>query len=233
MSNTITGPLSIVVSYHPGWDPQQAPWIFPLVIFVGGLAICTGLALGIVKKFPRWSYPYVSYFIFLLAFVATYWINRTPWDLSESWVLFIVVGVLILVTWRLPAFRPFYANLSRDWTLLSYGLYACTLLILGTHDSDESPVLNLWVLLPSLIGISGALAHLRLTSAVQRIGALLLCMFVGVLMWWSPVFSGMMGSWQGFLIVTGVLLAAWGILAALIMAPILVGVFSIWLQVEG
>ena len=233
----ISGPLGIMVGYHPGWDPQQLPWVFPLVMILGGLAICAGLAIGAVKKFPRWSYPYAIYAIFLLTFVATYWINRTPWDINhEGWVLFVVVGVSILVTWWLPAFRPFYANVRRDWTLLSYGLYACTLFILGTHDSDESPVLNLWVLLPSLIGIAGALAHLRLASATRRIGALLLSMSVGVVIWWSPVFSGNTGTWQGTLVVTGILLMIWGILAALIIAPMLVGVFNLFgskLKVEG
>jgi hypothetical protein len=224
----ITGPLAIIQSYHPGWDPQRAPWVFPLVMILGGLAICTGLAIGVVKNFPRWSYPYATYAVFLLTFLATYWINRTPWDINhEGWVLFVVVGVSILVTWWLPAFRPFYANLRRDWTLLSYGLYACTLFILGTHDSDESPVLNLWVVLPSLIGIVGALAHLRLASATRRFGVLLLSMSVGVFIWWSPVFGGMTGTWQGTLVVTGILLMIWGILGALIIAPILVGVFNL------
>ena len=224
----ISGPLGIIQSYHPGWDPQRLPWIYPLVMVLGGLTICAGLAIGTVKKFPRWSYPYAIYAIFLLTFLATYLINRTPWDINhEGWVLFVVVGASILVTWRLPAFRPFYANLRQDWTLLSYGLYACTLFILGTHDSDESPVLNLWVLLPSLIGIGGALAHLRLASATRRIGVLLLSMSVGVVIWWSPVLSGNTGTWQGTLVVTGILLMIWGILGALIMAPILVGVFNL------
>ena len=224
----IAGPVGIIQGYHPGWDPQRLPWIFPLVMVLGGLAICTGLAIGAVKKFPRWSYPYAIYAIFLLTFVATYAINRTPWDINhEGWVLFVVLGLSILVTWRLPAFRPFYANVRQDWTLLSYGLYACTLFILGTHDSDESPVLNLWVLLPSLIGIAGALAHLRLASATRRTGILLLSMSVGVVIWWSPVFSGNTGTWQGTLVVTGILLMIWGVLAALIIAPILVGVFTL------
>lgn len=233
----ISGPLAIAVSYHPGWDPQKFPWVFSVLEVVAGLAICTGLAIGAVKKFPRWSYPYAIYAIFLLTFLATYAINRTPWDINhEGWVLFLVVGISILATWWLPAFRPFYANLRRDWTLLSYGLYACTLLLMGTHDSDESPVLNLWVLLPSLISITGALAHLRLTSATKRVGVLLLSMSVGVFLWWSPVFSGNTGTWQGTLVVTGILLMFWGILAALIMVPILVGVFNLLgskLKVEG
>ncbi len=84
------------------------------------------------------------------------------------------------------------------------------------------------MLLPSLIGILGALAHLRLASAVRRISVLLLSMLVGVLIWWSPVYDGMSGSWAGILVVTGILLSAWGILAALIIAPILVGVFALY-----
>ncbi len=76
------------------------------------------------------------------------------------------------------------------------------------------------------VGLVGALAHLRLASAVHRFAVLLLSMLIGVIFWTFPVFDGMMGSWGGFLQVLGLLLAVSGVLAALILAPILVGVFT-------
>ena len=223
----ITGPGAILLSYHPWWDPGRWSWVAPLFVIVAVLSIAIGLVLGVLRKFPRWSYPYAVYGVILLTFLATYWINRTPWDINhESLILFLVVGLSILITWSVPITRPFYTNLRRDWTPLSYGLYACTLFLFATQDQDESPTLTLLVLLPSLIALLGALAHLRLASAVQRFAVLLLSMLLGAFIWTLPVFGGMMGSRESFLQALGMLLTIWGILAALILAPILVGVFN-------
>ncbi len=46
---------------------------------------------------------------------------------SSARLWLVVVALAILITWWTPITRPFYTNLRRDWTLLSYGLYACTL----------------------------------------------------------------------------------------------------------
>jgi hypothetical protein len=68
--------------------------------------------------------------------------------------------------------------------------------------------------------------NLRLASAAQRFAVLLLSMLLGVIFWSLPVFDGMMGSWEGFLVVLGLVLSVCGVLAALILAPMLVGVFT-------
>jgi len=220
------GPISLVVSYHPGWDPARLPWVLPLYTALAIVMIFLGFILGLLRKFPRWSYPYAILVVILLTFAVTYLINRTPWDINhEGLILLLVVILSFLATRWLPATRPFYANLRHDWTLLSYGLYACTLFLFGTTDHDETPRLNLLVLLPSLVGLLGAVIHLRLASPIRRVAVLLLSMLVGVFLWVLPVFNGMMGSWGAFLVVLGLLLSAWGILVALILAPILINVF--------
>jgi len=217
------GPLAVVHSYHPWWDPQQLPWISSIFVIVAALLLCAGFILGALKKFPRWSYPYAIYVVILITFLATYLVNGTPWDINhEGYILLWVAVLSVLVTAPLPFFRPFYANIRQDWMLLSYGLYAFTLFTLILHDQDVFPRLNFLVLLPSLIGILGALAHLRLASAAQRAGVLILGALAAVPL---TMFTGY-GSWMELLRAAGPVLAVWGVLVGLLLAPILAGTFA-------
>jgi hypothetical protein len=224
----LLGPLAMVMSYHPWWEPRQLPWLFPFFISLIFLAVGLSFIFGAVQKFPRWSYPSAIYLIFLLTFIVTYLLNGTPWDINhEGGILLLVTGLLFLVIWWLPPTRPYVANLRFDWTLLSYGLYACTLMLVSTQDHDETPYLNLLVLLPSIIWLLGALAHLRLSSAKPRVGVLLLSVLLGVSIWWSPVFDGMSGSLAGVFVVLGIMLSFCVILGGLVIAPILIGVITV------
>ncbi len=223
----ILGPLVTVMSYHPWWDPQQLPWLFTLYIGLACLAISLSFIIGSIRKFPRWSYPSAIYLILMLTFLVTYLVNGTPWDINhEGGILLLVMGLSFLATWLLPPLRPFLANLRLDWTLLSYGMYACSLLLLSSQDHDEVPYLNLLVLFPSIIWILGALAHLRLASARLRVWVLILSVLLGVSIWWSPVIAGNSGSLVGFLVVFGIMMLFFVILAGLVLAPILIGAIT-------
>jgi hypothetical protein len=223
----ILGPLVTVMSYHPWWDPQQLPWVFPLFIGLACLAISLSFIVGAIHKFPRWSYPSAIYLILMLTFLVTYLVNGTAWDInSEGGILFLVMGLLFVLSWLLPPLRPLLANLRLDWTLLSYGMYACSLLLLSSQDHDEVPYLNWVALLPTVIWIAGALAHLRLASAKLRVGVLLLSVLLGLSIWWSPVIAGNSSTLAGFLVVSGIMLAFWAVLAGLVLAPILIGVIT-------
>lgn len=214
------GPLFILVGYYPSWNSQQVPWFRSLYWVVATLLIGFGMVLGVLKKFPRWSYPYAIYSLILLNVVASYFVSRT------ILVSLLLIGLPILASVSLQAFRPFYTNIRQDWTLLSYGLYACTIFILALVDGDDYPTLNFLALMPSIIGILGALVHLRLTSSLQRVLVLELSMLVGVIVWTIPIFNGMLGSWESLLVALGYLVVAWCMLAALILVPLLVGIFS-------
>ena len=221
----ILGPLAMVMSYHPWWDPEQLPWLFPLYIGVAFLTTSLSFIIGTIRKFPRWSYPSAIYLFLILTFIMPTLVKGTYWDISQkSGLLFLVMGLYFLAAWRLTPFKPFLANLRQDWTLLSYGMYACTLLLASSQDHDEVPFLNLVALLPSLIWLCGALAHLRLTSAKLRVGVLILSVLLGVAIMWSPVFKGMSGSLAGFLIVLSITLVMTAVLAGLVLAPMLIGV---------
>lgn len=216
------GPLAVIHSYHPWWDPQELPWISSAFLIVAAFSLCAGFILGALKKFPRWSYPYTSFVVILITFLATYLVNGMPWDINhEGYILLWVAVLSVLVTAPLPFFRPFYTNIRRDLTLLSYGLYAFTLFTLTAHDQDAFPRLNLLVLLPSLIGILGALAHLRLSSAPWRTAALILGALAGVPLTMFTLY----GSWMELLKAAGFVLAVWGVLVGLLLAPVLAGLF--------
>ena len=223
----LLGPLATVMSYHPWWEPIQLPWLNTLFIGLVSLAVGFSFIFGAVQKFPRWSYPSAFYLIILLTFMVTYLVNGTPWDINhEGGILLLVMGLSFLVIWWLPPTRPFITNLRFDWTLLSYGLYACTLMLVSSQDHDEIPYLNLLALLPSIIWLLGALAHLRLSSAKLRVWVLLLSVLLGVSIWWSPVFDGASDSLAGIFVVLGIMISSWVILGGLVIAPILIGVIA-------
>jgi hypothetical protein len=221
------GPVSVVVSYHPWWEPSELPWISPTLTGLTISLICFGFVIGLFNKFPRGSYPYGVMGFILLTFLAGEAIRRMPWNNHyEGYIRLLVIALVVLISWRIPALRCYYSNIRWDWTLLSYGLYACILFLLASQDHDEVPYLNALVLLPTLITIAGALAHLRLASAMQRVLVLVFSMFLGVFLWWFPVFDGMVGSWQGFLVVSGMLLAIWACLMLWILAPMVIGIVT-------
>jgi hypothetical protein len=223
----LPGPLTPLLSYHPWWDPNKLPFIAAarLPVTVGLLIL--GFLLGILKQFPRWSYLYSLYILFILPFGVIYLIDSILFNINpdiEGYILMLLVVLAIIASRFLLFLRPFFTNIRQDWTLLSYAFYACTFFLLSTNDMDESPVYNLQVLLPSLITWLGALAYLRLVDPLKKVGALLGAILLGVLIWWWPVFGSNSGSLVGLLTVSGMLLSSWMILGGLILAPILINV---------
>ena len=218
------GPIAMVVSYHPWWDPEASTWVFPSYGAMAILLVVAGLVIGAVRKFPRWSYPYTILGVFALTFGATYLLNGTPWDINHEALVLIGVFVLaILVTAFIPAFRPLYANIRADHTLLSYALYATAMLFFSAQDHDVIQHLNLLALAPSIFSLLGALAYLRVTSQRHRIFALVIAASLGTIFWLGPVFDGMMGSLSSVGTVLELMLVWWGFLVGLILAPVLIG----------
>jgi hypothetical protein len=223
----VAGPLMVVVSYHPWWDPAGARWTDPLAIGAISLLISLGFGIGAMRRFPRWSYPYAFYLLMLLIFAVTYLVNGTPWDINhEPAVALAVIAAAALVMTAVPALRPFYANVRRDWTLLSYGLFAFSMIIFCTQDRDVSPRLTFLVLLPSLITLAGAFLYLRLASTAWRIAALLASTLLGGLVWIVPLFDTMIGSMTDFIVSLRLLLTVWGALGGLLIVPALIAVFT-------
>ena len=134
----IAGPVRIILSYQPGWQPADASYNYFWFLLVSFLLILVGLVLGIVKKFPRWSYPYAFYlaFAFYLLIVYANYLFNWNFRLVNNFFLYIL---MILVLFWLPPFRTFYRRVSDDWTVLTYGLYALVLFLLSGVDFSETP----------------------------------------------------------------------------------------------
>ena len=105
-------------------------------------------------------------------------------------------------------------------------MFVFTILVFSITDHDESPHLTLLVLQPSLIVIAGALPHLRLASLSNKMIALIASMFLAALIYLLLIFDGMSGSWLSFGVVLVMLVKIWTFLGALILAPVVVGVFA-------
>ena len=222
----IVGPVSLINLYLPALGLELKPLSFSLVMVVDFLLMSAGFILGLVKKFPRWSYPYVILWVALITVLITWPANPQSPIKNGLLVLIATALLFLLATFRLAVFRPFYQNIRQDWTLLSYGLFAFSILVFSSTDKDEAPLLTFLVLLPSLITIAGALVHLRLNSAILRVAILVVSTNLAFLLMYLPVFDGMSGSLPGFLAVCFVIMGLWAIFSTLILSPILVGVYQ-------
>ncbi len=222
----IVGPMSLINSYLPELGLDMKPLTFSLVMVIDFLLMSAGFILGLFKRFPRWSYPFVVLWIGLITVLITWPANRLSPIRNGPLVLIATALLFVLATYRLRSFRPFYQNIGQDWTVLSYGLFAFTILVFSGTDKDESPVLTFSVLLPSLLTIAGALVHLRLNSAILRVAVLVMSTNLSFLLMYLPVFNGMDGSLFGFLAVCFVVIGLWALFSALILSPILVSVYQ-------
>jgi hypothetical protein len=221
------GPVSMILIYRPWPATPDYAWVVPLLVTLQYVLIGAGVLIGVLRRFPRWSYPYVVVAVIYLAFYyVPRWLASTSLSGIKPLIPLLLILLIFLVTRWLPPFRPFYTNLRGDWTLLSYGLYACAIMLLSSQDRDEAPYLTFFVLLPSLIAMASALAHLRLSSAMHKILVLVVSIPLGTFLLWAPVFDGMMHTFAGFLVVLGLTLSFCTVLIALVMAPMLLGVLS-------
>ena len=221
----IAGPVRIILSFQPGWMPGQSSLLYLLFLLLSSLAVTGGFVLGVAKKFPRWAYPYTVFLAFSLYLLVMYAVSliysMTHWNINGQNSFFLFLAGILIVLW-LPRFRSFYSHIPQDWTLLSYSLYGLVLFLLSEIDYDETPRLNLLVLLPSLLTLCAALAHLRIRSAFMRIAVLLAGTFAGLFFWLSPIFRGMISPWIGLGMGLFMMLAYGITLAAILLAPMLV-----------
>jgi hypothetical protein len=212
------GPLRILISYQADWSPRQGSELYLAYLGLCALTAGVGLGLGALKKFPRWAYPYPIYMASSLYLLTTYAISRTNLPITGLNSFFVSLG-LILLALGLPGLRWFYRRIPQDWTLLTYGLFGLVLYLLSSIDFDESPSPSLLVVLPGLISLAAALAHLRIRSALLRVGVLLAGTFAGLFVWLIPIYLGMVSALAGLAIGTLMLMVYGVILTAILLAP--------------
>lgn len=139
-----------------------------------------GLAIGWIKNFPRWSYPYVTLAVFLSMYIANastpgltffgYPIFGTQiWGLRAFIPPLLAGGIAGLVT---RSFRPlgrFFTRMRQDWTVVTYALSGTLpLVILIAYDEmDRAYSLRDMFVLTALM-ILMALIYLRSRTPRQR-----------------------------------------------------------------
>ena len=213
----------VAISYTPFWsDPQKGQWIWPASRILIAALLWAGLLIGVKQGFPRWSYLYVMGTLITLAGWVIDSLRNTPLRSQQLPVLLFVVAVWTAVTIRWKPFRPFWSHIRQDWTYLSFSLFAIVLLITSSVDREETPRLTLLVLLPSLLTLTGALIHLRSTTRMGRVLALVISLTLAL-----PIqFLQMIGFPGGRSEVYYQLLGGYFILLAILLAPALTLLFK-------
>jgi hypothetical protein len=92
----------------------------------------------------------------------------------------VVLGALALIARAWRPLQPLYQSFRRDWTQVSFGLFLFAGFVFGGRDYQEDPRLTLFVLLPPVIVVLGALAYLRSANKAQRLLALLIGLVLAV-----------------------------------------------------
>lgn len=214
----IAGPVQIIIGYQTGWNAAGFSSVRFYGLFVGMLAVALGFGLGAARKFPRWAYPYVVFLPISLNLFLTNTAAALHWSYTGEGSFFLFLA-LILFFLYIPAFRSFYEHIRLDWTLLSYALFGLVFYLLSSIDHDETPVLNLQVLLPSLLALAAGLAHLHIRSAAVRVAVLLMGTYMGLLIMLIPLAFGMISIWIGVGIWLILALSYGMILTAILLAP--------------
>lgn len=171
------------LSYH-GRSWSTTRWFFA----ASYLVLLIGFAVGWVKGFPRWSYPYVGWtlFIHLLG-------NRTVsglWIFSGlgEWIPLLVVAVIaLLLTRSVRPLRQLVTGVWQDWTRLSFVLYAIVpVLVMASFDEVTKPYPIPYLAASSVALAGGALAYVRVAKTSQRALALL----IGMTLSWTVTTVG-------------------------------------------
>ena len=199
-----------------------------------------GLGVGLLKGFPRWSYPYGGFVLavisLLLADKLDVWVfsrydswvrlfRRLPaladvvfyfmFGRYNMWALFLAMAVIALLLGRLwRPLRPLYRGAWHDWTRLSFGFYGVMPLVLVIAFDDVTPAVRAPYLAASTVILAtGALAYIRSARRWQQA----LTLLIGMTLSSAVTIAGVATFWHT---VTRDMLKDWVVLAALMLAPV-------------
>jgi hypothetical protein len=227
------------------WALYSTATVVGRAVFMGGyLVVMVGLGIGWGKGFPRWVYPYIGYgliFAQYMTHVSTpglrifgyHLFGRESWG-WRAWVLFwtMVVVVLLATRFSLRSLLQSVTNAWRDWTCLSFGLYAVMILAVPmAFDEVDNTFQFPFMVVTALILAGGALAYMRSARPRQRVLALLtsttvslVITMIGLAIYWDgrvePWMWGEPDRWYEIVRSSAIVGA---ILLAVIFAPALLG----------
>jgi hypothetical protein len=164
-------------------------WLLTRWFFVASyLVLLIGFGVGWVKGFPRWSYPYVGWILFIhllgRGVTSGLWIFR---DLGEWVPLLVIAVVALLLTRSVRPLLQFFRGVWHDWTRLSFGLYGIVpVLVTASFDEVTKPYPIPYLAASTVALAGGALACVRSARTSQRALALL----IGMTLSWTVTTVG-------------------------------------------
>gem|GEM_PF-838782 len=147
-----------------------------VLLAIAGWMVVSGI--GLVKGFPRWSFPYWSLFLLSSLYMMNaatpgFWVFGYTFGRGElwGWLAWIPIGLVVVIVFLLlRTLRPI-RQLGRaiwyDWTLLSFTLYGTlpwVMLIVYDEVHGEGPIMAILMLLLS----AGTLLYMRSIKTWQR-----------------------------------------------------------------
>ena len=164
-------------------ESQSAPWVENLrnLSFWSMLLVPPAvLAIGWIKGFPRWSYPYIPLIVFFSMYIAnastpglTFFgyptFGRQLWGLRACIPLLLGGGIAWLATRSFKPFTRFFTQIGEDWTLGSYALSGTLPLVIfiAYDEMDRAYSLRDMFVLTALMLLM-ALTYLRSRTSRGR-----------------------------------------------------------------
>lgn len=186
------------------------------------LSLC-GVAIGWMRNFPRWSYPYCGLAVLVSVYMALasgpiITLFGFPLFGREMWILWALVPLLLACGAGLLVTRSFHPlsmlvdRPARDLTLITYTLFgALPLWAFISFDDLDWRFALLWVVVLTLVLAGTAAAYLRSRSSRQRVVSLTLGVLLSIaITTMPPVLYWLEYGWVGVVvsIELGILLAA-------------------------
>jgi hypothetical protein len=184
----IFGPCIVLLSYPfppPAW--RQEPAVRVIQMTAMGLPILVGFAVGWLRRFPIWSYPYTiiisGYLLAMLLSIPSLldWRGEYLQLLVSVLAILLVIAFLVFFTRRNLPIARLWQDIRADWTRFSLGLLMIPNVLFSSIDHDEDPVLTLFVIGPTLMITLTALAAYILQRKSARSTVLIVGMILTIL----------------------------------------------------
>jgi hypothetical protein len=225
--------IDLIIAELPYKYHEHILGLKTLIFVLNFMIPVTGACVGWVKRFPRWSYPYVGVSLLSALFMMnaatpgrTFFgydvFGRELW----GWRAWVPLGLAIVVALILSrSFEPlmkFFTNGWHDWTLFTFAMlgWIPLLIAIGFDEVDNSYTTYFTISL-TVVTVLAAYLYMRATTVRHQV----LALAVGIVI---PVIVGITGGtlyWlaHGWVSVPGSIL--WSIVIILVMfSPALIGI---------
>ncbi len=171
------------------------PLQFRYIYMAFYIFVLIGLALGLIKGVPRWTYSYLGW-----STVMSWWLMAMPTDTLhkdyspivhrqllgvKSWLpLLAVMGFVILWLRSLRPLRRLVSGIWQHWTYLSLMMYAFVAFTQLIYDENHHPYLIAFMIGSTITISVGAWAFLQSASVWNKVLSLVL----------GSVFASVIGS---------------------------------------